>query len=84
MEIADAGIRVVRQKEECQGKYPDIMLRIGYCYRDGVGVERNLRKALECFYEAKEGIELRIRKHKGFGDETVRKNILSAIDDLEG
>ena len=35
-----------------------------------------------CFYEAKEGIELRIKKHKGFGDEVVLKNVLKAIDGL--
>ena len=58
------------------------MLRIGYCYRDGDGVERDIDKARECFYEAKEGIELRIKKHKGFGDEVVLRNVLKAIDGL--
>ena len=70
------------KKKKDKGKYPDIMLRIGYCYRDGDGVERDIDKARECFYEAKEGIELRIKKHKGFGDEVVLRNVLKAIDGL--
>lgn len=71
------------KKKKAKGKYPDIMLRIGYCYRDGIGVEQDIEKARECFLEAKAGIELRIKKHKGFGDEVVQRNILRAIEELE-
>ena len=56
---------------------------MGYCYRDGVGVGIDRDKALECFEEAKEGIELRLKKYKGFGDEVVLKNSLEAIDSLK-
>lgn len=61
------------KKKKDKGKYPDIMLRIGYCYRDGISVARDIDKARDCFNEAKTGIELRIKKHKGFGDEVVLK-----------
>lgn len=70
------------KKKKAKGKYPDIMLRMGYCYRDGVGVKRDIQKARECFYEAKEGIELRIKKNKGFGDEVVLRNVLKAIEEI--
>lgn len=66
-----------------KGKYPDICLRIGYCYRDGIGVDKDLTKAMEFFEKAKKGITARIKKNKGFGDEQVLKNILCAIEEVE-
>lgn len=74
--------RNCNKKKKDKHKYPDIMLRIGYCYRDGIGVEKDLSKALESFSEAKEGILLRIKKQKGFGDEKVLENVIKAIDTL--
>lgn len=71
------------KKHKSERKYPDIALRMGYCYRDGIGVKKDLDKALEFFYEAKEGIEFRIKKNCGFGDEVVLKNIIKAINSIK-
>ena len=65
-------------------KYPDIALRMGYCYRDGIGVNQNTSVALAFFLRAKEGIEQRIEENKEFGDETVLKNVLAAIESVRG
>ncbi len=70
-------------KHPAKNKYPDIALRIGYCYRDGVGVSRNNKRAKEYFLLAKNGIELRLKKHPGFGDEVVARNINKALEDIE-
>ncbi len=61
------------------GKYADIALRMGYCWRDGVGVSPDPEKALEFFMKAKRAIKTRLERHPGFGDETVASNIEKAI-----
>ncbi len=61
-----------------QGKYADIALRMGYCYRDGIGVEADPAEALAFFRKARRGINAR-RKYHNFGDETVAANIDKAI-----
>ena len=71
------------KKHPAKKKLPDIALRMGYCYRDAVGVERDYNKAREFFLLAKRGIELRLKKHPGFGDQVVDANIKKALDDIE-
>jgi len=72
----------IDKKKKWKWKYPDICLRMGYCYRDGIGVDADKEKAYYYFTEAKIGIEERIEKDKGFGDEVVLKNILEALSTL--
>ena len=61
------------------GKYADIALRMGYCYRDGIGVPPDSDKALEFFIKAKQAIKARMKTHPGFGDASVAANIEKAI-----
>lgn len=64
------------------GKYADIALRMGYCWRDGVGVSPDPGKALDFFMKAKKAITARLERHPGFGDETVASNIDKAIESV--
>ncbi len=65
------------------GKYADIMLRMGYCYRDGIGVAPDRVKAMKFFLDAKRGIEARMKRHPGYGDEVVARNIQAAIESVK-
>ena len=71
------------KKHISRGKYADIMLRMGYCYRDGVGVAPDRETALKFFLDAKRGIEARLKKNPGYGDEVVARNIQAAIDSVK-
>ena len=66
------------------GKYADIALRMGYCWRDGVGVSPDPEKALAFFLKAQKAITARLKEHPGFGDETVASNIEKAIASISG
>ena len=55
---------------------------MGYCCRDGVGVEPDRDKALDFFLKAKRGIEARKRNNPRFGDDVVERNILAAIESV--
>ena len=63
-------------------KLADTALRMGYCARDGIGRERNLRGAYCLFLQAKNAILVRRAKHDHFGDKTVEANIDRAISEL--
>lgn len=60
--------------------YADVALRMGYCYEEGAGCEKDLKKAREYFLRAKYAIEMRILRGPGFGDEVVRRNIEAALE----
>ena len=64
------------------GKFADILLRMGYCYRDGIGVQANQDQALHFFLEAKRAIEARIKKCPEYGDHVVARNIDAAIESV--
>ncbi len=64
-------------------KYPDVALRMGYCYRDGIGVEVDRETALEYFVRAQNSLRHRLKNEPQFGDEVVMKNIKAAIDSLK-
>lgn len=64
------------------GKFADILLRMGYCYRDGIGVQADQEQALHFFLEAKRAIEARIKKCPEYGDHTVARNIDAAIESV--
>ena len=57
----------------------DIALRVGYCYENGEGVEKDLNKALIYFTLAKEAIEKRKVYGPKYGDDVVKSNIDKAI-----
>ena len=65
------------------GKHADVALRIGYCYRDGIGVEQDLGKAYEFFKEAEEAIQLRLKEKPLFGDAYVAQHIQRALESLK-
>ena len=67
-----------------RGKYADIALRMGYCYRDGIGVAPDPETALDFFLKARRGLQARMKRHPGFGDETVMANIERAIASVQG
>ena len=64
-------------------KYPDVALRMGYCYRDGIGVEVDRATALEYFVRAQNSLKHRLKNEPQFGDEVVMKNIKAAIESLK-
>lgn len=72
------------KRQITRGKYADIVLRMGYCYRDGIGVLPDKACALRYFLEAKRAIEARMKKHPGYGDTTVAQNIEAAIESIKG
>ena len=41
---------------------------MGYCYRDGVGVELDRERASDFFLKARKAIEARLSKDPEFGD----------------
>lgn len=63
-------------------KLADTALRMGYCARDGIGRERNLRDAYCLFMQAKNAILVRRAKKDHFGDGTVEANIDRALSEL--
>jgi len=56
---------------------------MGYCYRDGVGVEPDRKKAMDFFQKAKKGIEARQKKCPEYGDDVVARNIQTAIESVQ-
>ena len=73
-----------KKRSPGEGKYADIALRMGYCYRDGVGVKPDRTIALEYFLKARQGIRARLERDPGYGDETVAENIEKAIASISG
>ena len=63
--------------------YADIALRIGYCYEDGVGVEKDIHKAHEFYERARFAIEMRMLRGRHFGDDTVRVNVQRALSRVQ-
>ena len=77
--------RLYRQADKLHlgnGKYADIVLRMGYCYRDGVGVPVDRVKARGYFQEAQRAIEKRLKIHPQYGDSVVAKNIAAALESV--
>ncbi len=66
-----------------EGKYADICLRMGYCYRDGVGVEPDSKKALCYFRKALRGIQARMKTNSEYGDEVVARKVRVALDSIK-
>ena len=64
-------------------KLADVALRLGYCARDGVGMEQNLPEAYRYFQQAQEAIVLRRKHSDQYGDEVVEANINRALEELK-
>ena len=56
-------------------KFADVALRMGYCYENGEGVEKNTKTARRYYETAKNAILKRKASHKHYGDDVVEKNI---------
>lgn len=81
-EILSTLYKKTNKRNIAKKKYADICLRMGYCYRDGVGVKQDREKALDFFLKAKRGIEARKQKNPEYGDDVVERNILAAIESV--
>lgn len=64
------------------GKYADVLLCVGYCYREGVGVAWDTALALHFFRQAKRAIVERMKRCAYYGDNTVDRNIDAAIESV--
>ena len=63
------------------GEYTaDIALRLGYCYENGEGVEKDLIKARYYFVKAEESIKRRMEHGGAYGDDVVYSNIQKALE----
>lgn len=60
----------------------DAALRIGSCYKNGVGVRKNLMLAYRYYLIAKVSVEERMRSSNFFGLSTVAANINSGLSEL--
>ncbi len=60
-------------------KFADVALRMGYCYENGEGVEKNTKTARRYYETAKNAILKRKASHKHYGDDVVEKNIDEAL-----
>jgi hypothetical protein len=64
-------------------KYPDVALRMGYCFRDGIGIEVDLESAREYFIRAKNSLEYRLNHAPQYGDNAVMMNVNRALASLD-
>lgn len=74
--------RKTDERRITKGKYADIVLRMGYCYRDGIGVEPDHKQAYESFMKAQKAIEARMKREPEYGDNVVANNIQKAIESI--
>ena len=63
-------------------KFPDLALRLGRIFHEGIAVEKNDAAALGFLLEAPYALNRR-KRFEEYGDSTVEKNILSLIADCE-
>ena len=82
-EILSRLYKKTNKKKIAYGKYADICLRMGYCYRDGIGVKPDREKALDFFLKAQKGIEARKKAMDYYGDDVVTENIRKAIESVK-
>lgn len=73
----------VKGHQAANNKYADIVLRMGYCYRDGIWVRADKRRAYEFFMEAQRAIDARRRRGGSYGDDKVARNISIALESVK-
>lgn len=59
--------------------FADVALRMGYCYENGDGVEKNTKTARRYYETAKNAILKRKESYRHYGDDVVEKNIDEAL-----
>lgn len=65
------------------GKMADAALRMGNCYRKGIGVDVNLNYAYSYYLEAFLAINLRIKEVNYYGDQVVYNSIKKALREVK-
>lgn len=64
---------------ERTGKFADTALRMGNCYMEGIGVEKDLQEAHTCYLEADLAIRIRVKEANHYGDTSVYSEIQQAL-----
>ena len=65
-----------------ESKFADAALRIGNCYRDGIGTMKSLEKAYRYYLQADYAIRKRIAMANHYGDTVVFNGIQKALFDV--
>ncbi len=65
-----------------ESKFADAALRIGNCYRDGIGVEKDIRAAYYFYLQADYAIRQRISVANHYGDTSVYTGIQKSLNSI--
>ena len=65
-----------------KSKFADAALRMGNCFRDGIGVQKDLKTAYYYYLQADYAIRERTRIANHYGDTVVFNGVQKALDDV--